>query len=76
MIIIPAIDIIDGKAVRLTKGDYNQKKIYNEDPLEVARMFEGAGIKRLHLVDLDGAKQKKICNQKVLENMAFLMGRS
>lgn len=70
MIIIPAIDIIDGKAVRLTKGDYNQKKIYNEDPLEVAKMFEGAGVQRLHLVDLDGAKQKKITNQKVLESIA------
>lgn len=71
MIIIPAIDIIDGKAVRLTKGDYQQKKIYNEDPLEVAKMFEGAGVKRLHLVDLDGAKQKKIVNQKVLERIAI-----
>jgi phosphoribosylformimino-5-aminoimidazole carboxamide ribotide isomerase len=70
MIIIPAIDIIGGKAVRLTKGDYNQKKIYNEDPLEVAKMFEGSGIKRLHLVDLDGAKQKRIINQKVLESIA------
>lgn len=70
MIIIPAIDIIEGKAVRLTKGDYNQKKIYNEDPLEVAKMFEGSGIRRLHLVDLDGAKQKKIINQKVLESIA------
>ena len=70
MIIIPAIDIIDGKAVRLTKGDYNQKKIYNEDPLEVAKMFEASGIQRLHLVDLDGAKQKRIINQKVLESIA------
>ena len=70
MIIIPAIDIIDGKAVRLTKGDYQQMKIYNEDPLEVAKMFEGADIRRLHLVDLDGAKQKKIINQKVLELIA------
>ncbi len=70
MIIIPAIDIIDGKAVRLTKGDYKQKKIYNEDPLEVAKLFEGAGIERLHLVDLDGAKQKKIINQRVLEKIA------
>jgi phosphoribosylformimino-5-aminoimidazole carboxamide ribotide isomerase len=70
MIIIPAIDIIGGKAVRLTKGDYNQKKIYNEDPLEVAKMFEGAGIRRLHLVDLDGAKQKKIVNLNVLESIA------
>jgi len=70
MIIIPAIDIIDGKAVRLTKGDYQQKKIYNEDPLEVAKLFEGAGIRRLHLVDLDGAKQKKIVNAQVLERIA------
>ena len=58
--IIPAIDIIDGKCVRLTQGDYSQKKIYNENPLEIAKMFEDAGIKRLHLVDLDGAKNKKI----------------
>lgn len=68
--IIPAIDIIDGKCVRLTQGDYSQKKTYNENPLEVAKMFEGAGIKRLHLVDLDGAKQKKIINIKVLETIA------
>lgn len=68
--IIPAIDIIDGKCVRLTQGDYSQKKTYNENPLEVARMFEDAGIKRLHLVDLDGAKQKKIVNAKVLETIA------
>ena len=65
--IIPAIDIIDGKCVRLTQGDYGQKKIYNENPLEVAKMFEAAGLKRLHLVDLDGAKQKQIINHKVLE---------
>lgn len=70
MIIIPAIDVIGGKAVRLTKGDYQQKKIYHEDPLEVAKQFEGAGIQRLHLVDLDGAKQKKVMNQKVLERIA------
>jgi phosphoribosylformimino-5-aminoimidazole carboxamide ribotide isomerase len=70
MLIIPAIDIIDGKAVRLTKGDYQQKKIYNENPLEVAKTFEGAGIKRLHVVDLDGAKQKKIVNHNVLELIA------
>jgi phosphoribosylformimino-5-aminoimidazole carboxamide ribotide isomerase len=70
MVIIPAIDVIDGKAVRLTKGDYNQKKIYSEDPLEMAKMFEGAGIQRLHLVDLDGAKQKRIVNHKVLESIA------
>ena len=67
MEIIPAIDIIDGKCVRLTHGDYNQKKIYNENPLEVAKEFEDAGIKRLHLVDLDGAKEGVIKNWKVLE---------
>lgn len=67
--IIPAIDIIDGKCVRLTQGDYNQKKIYNEHPLEVAKMFENNGFKRLHLVDLDGAKQKRIINNKLLESI-------
>lgn len=67
---IPAIDIIDGKCVRLTKGDYNQKKIYNEHPLEVALMFEDAGITRLHLVDLDGAKAGAVKNWKVLETIA------
>lgn len=65
--IIPAIDLIDGKCVRLTQGDYAQKKEYNDNPLEVAKMFEGAGITRLHLVDLDGAKNKKVTNQHVLE---------
>lgn len=70
MYIIPAIDIIDGKCVRLTQGDYDQKKIYNEDPLEVAKAFEGAGLERLHLVDLDGAKAKQIINHKVLEQIA------
>lgn len=68
--IIPAIDIIEGKCVRLSQGDYTQKKIYNENPLEVARQFEDAGIKRLHLVDLDGAKKGAIVNQKVLETIA------
>lgn len=68
--IIPAIDIIGGQCVRLTQGDYGQKKVYNEDPLEVAKAFEGAGIERLHLVDLDGAKEKRIVNQKVLEKIA------
>lgn len=71
MEIIPAIDIIDGKCVRLTKGDYTQKKIYNENPVEVAKTFETAGVKRLHLVDLDGAKAGKIQNIKVLENIAI-----
>ena len=68
--IIPAIDIIDGKCVRLSQGDYEQKKVYNENPLEVAKMFESVGIKRLHLVDLDGAKAKHIVNYKVLERIA------
>lgn len=68
--IVPAIDIIEGKAVRLTQGDYSQKKIYNEHPLEVARQFEDAGLQRLHLVDLDGAKAGKVKNWKVLETLA------
>jgi phosphoribosylformimino-5-aminoimidazole carboxamide ribotide isomerase len=67
--IIPAIDIIGGQCVRLSQGDYSKKTIYNSDPLEVAKMFEANGIKRLHLVDLDGAKQKRIVNQKVLESI-------
>ena len=67
--IIPAIDLIEGKCVRLTQGDYAQKKIYNENPLEVARMFADAGISRLHLVDLDGAKAQHIVNHKVLEKI-------
>lgn len=70
MDIIPAIDIIDGKCVRLTEGDYQQKKIYNEHPLEVALAFEDAGIRRLHLVDLDGAKAGAVKNWKVLETIA------
>jgi phosphoribosylformimino-5-aminoimidazole carboxamide ribotide isomerase len=70
MEIIPAIDLIDGKCVRLTQGDYNQKKIYNENPLEVAKEMEGAGIKRLHLVDLDGAKKGEVINYKVLYQLA------
>lgn len=70
MIIIPAIDIIDGKCVRLTQGDYAQKKIYNENPLEVAKEFEAAGITHLHLVDLDGAKSQHIVNYKVLESIS------
>lgn len=68
--IIPAIDVIDGKCVRLSQGNYNEKKIYNENPLEVAKAFEDAGIRRLHLVDLDGAKAKRIINHKVLEDIA------
>lgn len=70
MRIIPAIDIIDGKCVRLSKGDYNTKKIYNEDPLEVAKQFQDHGIQYLHLVDLDGAKSKHIVNYKILETLA------
>jgi phosphoribosylformimino-5-aminoimidazole carboxamide ribotide isomerase len=70
MRIIPAIDIIDGKCVRLSKGDYDTKKIYNENPLEVAKSFEAHGIQYLHLVDLDGAKSSQIVNYKVLEQIA------
>ena len=70
MRIIPAIDIIEGKCVRLSKGDYDTKKIYNESPLEVAKAFEAHGIEFLHLVDLDGAKSKHIVNHKVLEQIA------
>ena len=70
MRIIPAIDIIEAKCVRLTKGDYNTKKIYNENPLEVAKEFEDAGIEYLHVVDLDGAKASQIINYKVLEEIA------
>ena len=70
MRIIPAIDIIEGKCVRLTKGDYSTQKTYNENPLEVAKAFEAHGIAHLHLVDLDGAKSKHIVNHKVLENLA------
>ena len=70
MRIIPAIDIINGKCVRLSKGDYSTQKIYNENPLEVAKMFENHGIEYLHLVDLDGAKSSKIVNHKILEQIA------
>ncbi|SNR15934.1 1-(5-phosphoribosyl)-5-[(5-phosphoribosylamino)methylideneamino]imidazole-4-carboxamide isomerase [Tenacibaculum jejuense] len=70
MRIIPAIDIIDGKCVRLTKGDYDTKKIYNESPVEVAKEFQDAGIEYLHVVDLDGAKASRIINYKVLEEIA------
>ncbi len=70
MEIIPAIDIIDGKCVRLTQGDYDRKKIYNEDPLEVAQAFADHGARRLHLVDLDGARAKRIVNYRVLERLA------
>jgi len=70
MRIIPAIDIIDGKCVRLSKGDYSTKKVYNENPLEVAKEFESYGIEYLHLVDLDGAKSKHIVNHKILDQIA------
>lgn len=72
--IIPAIDIIDGKCVRLTQGDYNQQKVYNEHPLEVAKEFEAIGVRRLHLVDLDGAKKGAVVNWKVLESIAGRTG--
>ena len=70
MEIIPAIDIIDGKCVRLTKGDFEKKVIYNYSPLEVAKSFESAGITRLHIVDLDGANQKALTNLKALESVS------
>jgi len=68
--IIPALDILDGKCVRLSQGDYDQKKVYNDDPLEVAKQFEDHGLNRLHLVDLDGAKANRIINYKILERIA------
>ena len=69
-IIIPAIDLMDGKCVRLTQGDYGQKKEYSADPLDMARQYEDCGIRRLHVVDLDGAKAKRPCNLAVLERIA------
>ncbi len=72
--VIPAIDIIDGKCVRLTKGNFDSKKIYNENPLKIAKEFEEAGIKRIHLVDLDGAKQGNIVNRHILEEIASNTG--
>mgnify|MGYP002852865985 CR=1 FL=1 len=68
--IIPAIDIIEGKCVRLTKGDYDTKKVYNDDPLEVAKMIESFGVRRLHVVDLDGAKSQHIVNYNIIEQIA------
>lgn len=68
--LIPAIDVIDGKCVRLSQGDYQSKKVYNENPVEVAKMFEAHGIHRLHVVDLDGAASKHVVNYKVLETLA------
>jgi len=70
MELIPAIDIIEGKCVRLTQGDYDTKKVYNNEPLEIAKMFEGCGLKRLHVVDLDGAREGKIVNYKTLNQIA------
>ena len=74
MRVIIAIDILDGKCVRLTKGDYGTKKIYNKDPLEVAREIEDNGISYLHLVDLDGAREKRIINHKILEKISLRTG--
>jgi phosphoribosylformimino-5-aminoimidazole carboxamide ribotide isomerase len=68
--IIPAIDIIEGKSVRLSRGDFSTQKIYYEDPLDVAKMFADAGLRRLHLVDLDGARDKQVANWKILERIA------
>jgi len=68
--LIPAIDLIEGKCVRLTQGDYDTKKVYNEDPLDVAKMFEDHGIRRFHVVDLDGARQGRIINYRTLERLA------
>lgn len=68
--LIPAIDIIDGKCVRLTQGDYSSKKVYNEDPLDVAKAFEDHGLRRLHVVDLDGAREGRIINYRILERLA------
>ncbi len=69
MEIIPAIDLIDGKCVRLSQGDYGRRNVYSDSPLEVAKSFEAAGIRRLHLVDLDGAKAQHIVHQGVLEQI-------
>ena len=72
--LIPAIDIIDGKCVRLTKGDYGQKKVYNDDPVAQAKKFEKLGMKRLHVVDLDGAKAKHVVNVDVLRGITAATG--
>ena len=73
-IIIPAIDLMDGRGVRLTQGDYGQKKEYSADPVDMAKQYEDCGVTRLHVVDLDGARAKKPCNLKVLENIATKTG--
>jgi len=67
MLIIPAIDLIDGKCVRLTEGDYNQKKIYDNDPIKIARIFKNMGAKRLHVIDLDGAKTGSPINRNIVK---------
>lgn len=72
--LIPAIDLIEGKCVRLTQGDYDTKKVYNENPLEIAKLFEDNGIKRLHVVDLDGARAGHIVNYRTLETLATKSG--
>ncbi len=69
MEIVPAIDLIDGKCVRLSQGDYGRRKVYSDSPLEVAKSFEAAGIRRLHLVDLDGAKAQHIVHHRILEQI-------
>ena len=74
--IIPAIDIIDGKCVRLSEGDFTRKKVYDQDPVNVALRFQQAGVTHLHLVDLDGAQQKRIINHSVLEKIATKTGLS
>ena len=68
--LIPAIDIIDGKCVRLSQGDYSTQKVYNENPVEVAKEFEAHGIHRLHIVDLDGAASRHVVNYRVLDQIA------
>ena len=73
-IIIPAIDLMDGRCVRLTQGDYGQKKEYSADPVDMAKQYEDCGVTRLHVVDLDGARTKKPCNLRVLENIATRTG--
>ena len=70
MELIPAIDLIDGRCVRLTQGDYDDKKVYEQEPVDMAKMYADCGIKRLHVVDLDGAKAKEPCNLRVLERLA------
>ena len=73
-IIIPAIDLMDGRCVRLTQGDYGQKKEYSADPVDMAKQYEDCGVTRLHVVDLDGARAKKPCNLRILENIATKTG--